>query len=226
MHAAHPATTSSPARAEAGPWAGYGLPARRLVHRAAFRFSGSLSSGGFNCWVGCFWSRPYLELCLDPSAFSFSALRSHLFSLPSRTSACKESLLLTCRIHKGCAGPDGLNFRDWFVGPLSDWSERPSGEPALLRQSDQVQVKWALHPGASQRPGEWADPDPYRSLCILVEGTLSFFFRPVSERGAEKEYLLDKPGDYVMWEGETEHTWVSHSDSRVITVRWKEEKSK
>lgn len=132
---------------------------------------------------------------------------------------------MTAQIHKGCAATDGQPFRDWFVGPLSDWSETQPASTGLLRNSHQVQVKWSLHPAASRRPNEWAAPGPFRSLCILLEGQLSFFFRSPGTSASETEYILEKPGEYVMWEGETEHLWISHQESRVITIRWLEEPS-
>ena len=132
---------------------------------------------------------------------------------------------MTGRAHKGCAGHDGLNFRDWFVGPLSSWTVGDSLEIPPLRQSEQVQVKWSAHPAGSRRTGEWAVPDGHRSLCILLEGKLTFFFRSPSEPDLETKYLLESPGEYVIWEGQIEHLWASQKDSRVLTIRWKEDQT-
>jgi hypothetical protein len=125
-------------------------------------------------------------------------------------------------LETGNAADANASSRGWFVGDLAAWAaERgeafdPSSTP---RQSEDVQVKWFVHPTGHARP-TWAEPDGCYSLCILVDGDMRCDFRSVA--GAEESVSLTRRGDYVIWHGPTwAHTWRTERGCTMMTVRWK-----
>jgi quercetin dioxygenase-like cupin family protein len=33
-------------------------------------------------------------------------------------------------------------------------------------------------------------------------------------------FILDRPGDYIVWGPGIEHTWEAEEDSTMLTIRW------
>lgn len=106
----------------------------------------------------------------------------------------------------GNAADDGAAHRGWLVGNFLD--------PAAtgIRASDDVEVKWGVHPAGDQRAG-WATDDQRTTLVLLVYGR----FRIDLSDGTS---IMQRQGDYVMWGPGIDHTWQALADSVVITVRW------
>jgi len=104
------------------------------------------------------------------------------------------------------AGHAGKPYRGWFMGHFV----RGPG------QSDDVEVKWGVHP-QGDRNGGFASNARAHTLSILISGR----FRIVFENGsAREEIMLEKEGDFAMWEPGVAHDWEAEADSIVLTVRW------
>jgi hypothetical protein len=111
--------------------------------------------------------------------------------------------------HVGNAETDGADYRGWFVGSFV------RGDDA--RVTDDVEVKWGLHPAGDTRPA-WNPDDAATTLCLLVSGRFNLYFdaEPVT---------LARPGDYAVWGPGTRHRWQALDDSVVLTIRWPSQSS-
>jgi hypothetical protein len=110
----------------------------------------------------------------------------------------------------GNAVDDGGARRGWLVGHFVD------DDP--LRRSDDVEVKWALHPAGEARGG-WVTGEERTALVVLVSGR--FRVSLAAEGGGEREeVVLARQGDYVLWTPGTDHTWLAEDDTMVVTIRW------
>ncbi len=105
----------------------------------------------------------------------------------------------------GNAVQDTKDTRGWLVGHFIDPSQG-------VRRSDDVEVKWGVHP-ADEKREQWSPDDLRTALVILVSG---HFMVQLADGSAD----LAKPGDYVMWGPGTGHSWSAVEDSVVMTVRW------
>ena len=105
----------------------------------------------------------------------------------------------------GNAAEDSRDDRGWLLGhfirPLED-----------VRHSNDVEVKWGIHPAGEQR-AEWTSGDRRTNLLLLVEGA----FRIDLTEGSR---VLSTRGDYAMWGPGIDHSWEALSDSVVVAVRW------
>ena len=93
--------------------------------------------------------------------------------------------------------------RGWLLGHFM-----PPGDP---RRSDDVEIKWGVHPAGEKRP-EWVTDDPRSILSVLVSGRFRLDLR-------DHSVVLAKPGDYVVFHG-LDHTWEAEQASVVVSVRW------
>lgn len=127
-------------------------------------------------------------------------------------------------IHKGNALVEGREFRGWFVGDLPAWHgpdpEHNPGSGFDLRTSQNVEMKWGVHPAGQRRPGGWAPVSGKTCLSILIQGKFRLFFRSPGGETPGLEHLLEQQGDYVLWQEQVEHDWQAEQDSIVLTVRW------
>jgi hypothetical protein len=125
-------------------------------------------------------------------------------------------------ITTGNAAADGIPFNGWLIGDLTRWAEergvRPT-HPLGLRDATALEVKWGIHPAGVPRPAGWAAAAPTITVSILVSGEFRIVFRSVSTLD-EREVILRSPGDYVISDSDTEHTWSAIRDSVVVSVRW------
>jgi hypothetical protein len=80
------------------------------------------------------------------------------------------------------------------------------------RATDDVEIKWGLHPAGDTRAG--LNPDENATtLCLLVSGRFNLDF--------DTELVtLARPGDYAVWGLGIKHRWHALDDSVVLTVRW------
>lgn len=107
--------------------------------------------------------------------------------------------------HTGNASDDGKDTRGWILGSFI--------EPASdVRSSNDVEVKWGIHPAGDQRP-EWTSDDQRTTMVLLVDGE----FR-VDLTGAS--ITLERQGDYAVWGPGIDHSWQALTASVIITVRW------
>jgi len=110
---------------------------------------------------------------------------------------------MTETVYVGNAAADAPAHRGWLLGHFM-----PAGD---ARNSDDVEVKWAVHPRGDQRP-QWVAGEQRSALLLLISGR----FR-VELPG--RRVLLARQGDYVVFHG-VSHSWHAEEASVVLAVRW------
>jgi hypothetical protein len=93
--------------------------------------------------------------------------------------------------------------RGWLLGHFM-----PDGD---ARHSDDVEVKWGIHPLDEKRQ-EWVTNDRRSMMCVLVSGRFRIDL-------PDRTVVLAEQGDYVVIRG-MGHTWHAEEASIVITIRW------
>jgi hypothetical protein len=106
-------------------------------------------------------------------------------------------------IYCGHAGMDAPANRGWLLGHFM-----PDDD---LRHSDQVEVKWGVHPGGEER-ARWVTAEQRTAMIILVSGRFRIIMR-------DRTVLLASQGDYVVFHG-VDHSWRAEADSVVVGIRW------
>lgn len=112
---------------------------------------------------------------------------------------------MSARWHRGNAVDDGAATRGWILGHFIDPAEG-------VRSSEDVEVKWGIHPVGDKR-AEWTADDQRTTLVLLVEGNFRIDL-------TEGSFTLARQGDYAVWGPGIDHSWEALSPSVVITVRW------
>lgn len=107
--------------------------------------------------------------------------------------------------YHGNAAVDGRETRGWLLGHFL-------GSSAGVRTTNDVEIKWGIHPAGEKRT-EWTQDDKRTTVLFLIEG---HFVVKLSEGDAD----LVRQGDYVMWGPGIDHSWEAREDSTVITIRW------
>jgi hypothetical protein len=109
----------------------------------------------------------------------------------------------------GNAEDDGYeNARmGWFVG---HFMPPESG----LRRNSAVEVKWGVHAAGEEKRSIRTNLES-TTLTLLISGCFAVGFPKL-----DKEVILQRPGDYVLFAPGVEHKWVARSASTVVTVRW------
>lgn len=115
----------------------------------------------------------------------------------------------------------------WIIG-FSDWTKTES-DSANLRHVplnsnlSNVCVKWSHHlvgnDGLQNKPISTG-----RTISILVSETggfrISFSHSPNFNDVEDKDNLLEKHGDFVMWGDGIYHKAMTEKDSTILTIRW------
>jgi hypothetical protein len=112
-------------------------------------------------------------------------------------------LFMTEAIYVGNAATDAPVNHGWLLGhfkPVDD-----------ARHSDDVEIKWAMHPQGDQRR-QWIAGENRSALVLLISGR----FR-VDLPG--RSVLLSQQGNYVVFNG-VSHSWHAEEASVVLVVRW------
>jgi hypothetical protein len=112
----------------------------------------------------------------------------------------------------GNAGEDAGRYRGWLVGHFVD-------EADDLRHSQEVEVKWGIHPAGDERT-DWATGVHDRTILILISGRWRLDLAVGGQRDASSTIALDMPGDCVVWDKGVDHRWLAEEDSVVLTIRW------
>lgn len=99
---------------------------------------------------------------------------------------------------------DGCAARGWLVGHFMD--------PGSVRSSEDVEVKWAIHPRGDRRAG-WTVGDQRTTILILVDGRFRVDL-------TECSVTLAAQGDYLMWGPGIDHSWEALARSVVVVIRW------
>lgn len=111
---------------------------------------------------------------------------------------------MTDNVYVGKAAVDAAGDRGWLLGHF-----KPMGD---VRHSEDVEIKWGVHPRGDQR-AEWVIGEKRTALLILISGR----FR-VELPG--RSVVLADQGDYVVWGHGVDHSWYAEEESVVVTVRW------
>ncbi len=107
-------------------------------------------------------------------------------------------------VYTGNATVDGAADRGWLLGHF-----KPLDDP---RHSDDVEIKWSVHPVGDERAA-WVRGERRTALLVLISGR----FR-VELPG--RCVILAEQGDYVVWGPGVDHWWHAEEESVVMTVRW------
>ena len=78
------------------------------------------------------------------------------------------------------------NFEHWAYGLESEFDARNFG----LRNSNDVEIKWALHPKGETRPGAWAPSSDKTGVSILLSGHFVVTFRAADDHTAMEKIEL------------------------------------
>ncbi len=105
----------------------------------------------------------------------------------------------------GNAVIEGADRWGWFMGHFIT----PDDDP---RSTADLEVKWAVHNAGDNRT-QWAVNTEAATLSILVNGRFRLQFE-------DREIVLSREGDYVLWSAGVPHYWVAESDCTILTVRW------
>ncbi|MUG99263.1 signal peptidase I [Scytonema sp. UIC 10036] len=105
----------------------------------------------------------------------------------------------------GNAASEGANRWGWFLGHFIT----PTDDP---RSTEELELKWAIHKAGDSR-SEWAVNNQAATISILIHGEFRLKFE-------DREILLSREGDYVLWRAGVPHSWVAESDCTILTIRW------
>lgn len=100
---------------------------------------------------------------------------------------------------------DDRAHEGWFVGHFVPAAAGP-------RSSEAVEVKWAIYQGGEARAG-WGANREATTLAVLVRGRFRLRF-------PEREVLLEREGDFALWEPGVPHFWQAEEPTVVLSVRW------
>ena len=108
-------------------------------------------------------------------------------------------------VYVGRAVPDGVANQGWLLGHFMP--------PGTLLHSEDVEVKWGVHPPGERRAA-WATAETRTALLVLIRGGFDIELR-------DRTVLLREPGDYVVWGPGEDHSWQAGAvETVVLTVRW------
>ena len=112
-------------------------------------------------------------------------------------------------IHFGNAGIEGIDSKFWFVGHFMD---KYIGTNKDIRVTSGIEVKWGIHKAGPLRD-KWSIQHQETSMSILIEGKFRMIY-------PEKEYVLTRQGDYIIWGPNIPHKTYADEDCIVLTIRW------
>ncbi len=107
-------------------------------------------------------------------------------------------------VYTGKAAPDAAVDRGWLLGHFK--------EPGDPRHSEDVEIKWGVHPKGEER-AQWVRGESRTALQVLISGRFRLEF-------PGRSVVLAEQGDYVVWGRGVDHSWYAEEDSVVLTVRW------
>lgn len=108
--------------------------------------------------------------------------------------------------YSGNANDDAGQHRGWLMGHFVN------PDHGAARVSDDVEIKWGIHPAGDTR-AEWTADDQRTTVLLLVSGRFRLDLTVSST-------TLQRQGDYVVWGPGIDHSWQAEEDSVVVTVRW------
>jgi hypothetical protein len=106
-------------------------------------------------------------------------------------------------IYVGSAPADAPANRGWLLGHFMPKDD--------LRHSDEVEIKWGVHPQGDRR-AQWVTGETRTALILLVSGRFRIEF-------PGRDVLLAEQGDYVVFQ-QVEHSWYAEQESVIVGIRW------
>lgn len=110
---------------------------------------------------------------------------------------------------KSATNPDGQK-NGWFMGSSRFIKE------ASLRQCEDLELKWSVHPKGFDSGAKSCAPDV--GISILVEGHFLIGFRN-GPNEAWQEYRLENRGDFLISHGGSQHRYRAIEDCTLLTIR-------
>lgn len=107
-------------------------------------------------------------------------------------------------VYVGKAGPDAALDSGWLLGHFKD-----ADDP---RHSEDVEIKWGVHPVGDRR-AQWARGEKRTALLVLISGRFHVEL-------PDRTVVLTRQGDYIVWGRGVDHSWYAEEESVVLTVRW------
>lgn len=145
-------------------------------------------------------------------------------NLPHSTEMLKDTIILTLRwpsispiesppisgdqspiTTSGNAAIDAASGDGWMLG-LSPDAQSPL-------HTEDVGLKWSVINKGVRRESPHKEIEGVWSLLLLVRGRLRFSI-------GDQTNILEKPGDYILWNNNQAHTNEALEDSACITIRW------
>lgn len=114
-----------------------------------------------------------------------------------------SSRLMTDNIYVGNAAVDAPSDRGWLLGHF-----KSAGD---ARHSEEVEIKWGMHPRGQQR-ARWVTGEQRSALLMLISGRFRVDL-------PQRTVLLARQGDYVVFHG-IDHSWLAEEESVVLAIRW------
>jgi hypothetical protein len=108
-------------------------------------------------------------------------------------------------IFPGIAGSPDSPTRGWIIGPFM-------GEG--LPKTDDIAVKFETIPEGQVRESTPKEIE-VTTMALLAGGKIIFWFE-----GDKKEYLLEKPGEYLIWSPNRKHKTQALEETVLISIRW------
>src|SRR5258708_65303 len=100
---------------------------------------------------------------------------------------------VTCGNAATLATTEGTGY--WFIGHMA-----PESCP---RHNTAFEVKWGMHPMGESHGFD--SPKGVRSISILIHGKMRLQFREASDTTQTQDVVLEKEGDFVLWEPDIMH---------------------
>jgi len=97
-------------------------------------------------------------------------------------------------------------YRGWVMGHFV--------EPASPLCTEDVEVKWGEHKKGETKNAVGANQQA-KTLAILIFGKWLIKLPEIP-----KDIVLEKQGDYLLFEPGVAHSWEALEDSLVLTIRW------
>ena len=109
----------------------------------------------------------------------------------------------------GNSNKDSNNYRQWIVGDFL-----PTDSPL---KTGKVEIKWGKHKKNEQKLDGPQKVDR-KTLVILVYGKFK-----IKLPASQEEFILENEGDYLYFDKDILHSWVSVEDTLILTIRWSDD---
>ena len=96
----------------------------------------------------------------------------------------------------------------WFVGHFID-------DDKLSRTQD-IEVKWGVH-AAGESNRQFSTNQTAKTMSVLIRGKFHITFQ---DGESTQDVLLEREGDYVLWDAGVAHNWVAKDETVILTIRW------